>query len=124
MEVRSAENLFVAPNKRSRRDEQHQTQRARKTAEAAEISAISAFLCALCVRSSHPHGDGGCGRCGTERRRRGIGRRLVETFARTCGARSVEAEVNQRNAASQALFRSLGFAPKRTLDWFVREVPA
>lgn len=49
-----------------------------------------------------------------ERRRRGVGRRLVERLkvsARERGARSLMLEVRASNTAGQALYRSQGFAP-------------
>jgi ribosomal protein S18 acetylase RimI-like enzyme len=50
-------------------------------------------------------------------RRRGIGRGLVELAIRESGARVVTAEVNRQNAASQALFKALGFQCEMTSDW-------
>jgi uracil-DNA glycosylase len=51
------------------------------------------------------------------RQRRGIGRKLLEAAIAGGGCGRVAAEVNQRNAASQALFRALGFQPRLGVDW-------
>lgn len=56
-------------------------------------------------------------------RRQGIGRQLVELAIRESGARTICAEVNQENSASQALFRSLNFQRKLTSDWLELHIP-
>lgn len=50
-------------------------------------------------------------------RRRGIARRLLEMAMQTEGVTGIETEVNQANANSQALMRSLGFTVVRSSDW-------
>jgi ribosomal protein S18 acetylase RimI-like enzyme len=52
-------------------------------------------------------------------RRQGIGRRLVQFAIEESGAKSVTAEINRENTASQALFQSLQFQRKVTADWYV-----
>lgn len=49
-------------------------------------------------------------------RRRGIGRKLVETAIAECQARVVAAEVNRDNTASRALLESMGFLRTRSCD--------
>ena len=56
-------------------------------------------------------------------RRQGIGRQLVQLAVQESGARIITAEINRDNAASQELFKSLSFQPKKTSDWLGFEVP-
>ena len=53
-------------------------------------------------------------------RRQGIGRALLAEALATPGVRHVAAEINAANVASLSLFASFGFAPQRTVSWFVR----
>lgn len=52
-------------------------------------------------------------------RRMGLARRLVQAAMQTFDVDEVTAEVNRDNAASQALFQSLGFRCVRASDWYV-----
>lgn len=53
-------------------------------------------------------------------RRRGIGRALLSEAVGQPGLREVAAEINAGNAASRALFESLGFAAAQSVLWYVR----
>jgi ribosomal protein S18 acetylase RimI-like enzyme len=55
-------------------------------------------------------------------RRQGIGRRLLEMAIQESGARTIAAEVNRENTASQALFHSLSFQRRVTADWLVLDL--
>ena len=54
-------------------------------------------------------------------RRRGIGRALLTAALATPGVRQVAAEINLANTASRRLFESLGFAPRHTVGWYIRD---
>lgn len=54
-------------------------------------------------------------------RRRGIGRTLLTAALATPGVRQAAAEINLANAASRRLFESLGFTPRHTVGWYIRD---
>ena len=57
---------------------------------------------------------------GSDFRRQGMGRRLLECAMAGSGTREVAAEVNVQNPASQALFTALGFEKVLVSQWLVR----